>query len=81
VTFSGDERTVIGGPFAETKEPIAGFTSIQAKSLEEVIEWAKRAPNLAADAETEVGIRKLMDVEDFGEDFTPNEEIANLKYE
>jgi hypothetical protein len=80
VKFSGDERTVIDGPFAEAKELIAGFTIIQVKSLEEAIDWVKRAPNLAPDGETEVEIRKLMDVEDFGEAFTPNAEIAKVKF-
>ena len=80
VKFSGDKRTVIDGPFAETKELIAGFTIIEAKSLEEAIEWVKRAPNLSADGETEVEIRKLMDLEDFGEEFTPNPEIAKVKF-
>jgi hypothetical protein len=80
VRFSGDERTVIDGPFAEAKELIAGFTIIQVKSLEEAIDWVKRAPNLAPDGETEVEIRKLMDVEDFGEAFTPDPEIAKVKF-
>ena len=81
VKFSGDKRIVIDGPFAETKELIAGFTIIQARSLEEAIEWVKRAPNLSADGEGEVEIRKLMDIEDFGDDFTPNEEIAKVKFQ
>ena len=80
VKFSGDERTVIDGPFAETKELIAGFTILQVKSLEEAIEWVKRAPNLSSNGEGEVEIRKLMDLEDFGETFTPNPEIAKVKY-
>jgi hypothetical protein len=80
VRFSHDRRTVIDGPFAETKELIAGFTIIQAKSLAEAIEWVKRAPNLAPDGESEVEIRKLMDIEDFGADFTPNAELAKVKY-
>jgi hypothetical protein len=80
VTFSGDKRTVTDGPFAETKELIAGFSIIQVKSLEEAIEWVKRAPNLAPDGETVVEIRKVMDLEDFGDQFTPNEEIAKVKY-
>lgn len=79
VKFDGDKRTVIDGPFAETKELIAGFTIIQVKSLEEAIEWVKRAPNLSPNGETVVEIRKLMDVEDFGEAFTPNPEIAKVK--
>ena len=80
VKFSGDKRTVIDGPFTETKELIAGFTIIEVKSLEEAIEWVKRAPNVSRNGEAEVEIRKLMDVEDFGEDFTPNEEIAKVKF-
>jgi hypothetical protein len=80
VKFSGETRTVIDGPFAETKELIAGFTIIQVKSLEEAIEWVKRAPNLSSNGEAEVEIRKLMDIEDFGEAFTPNPEIAKVKF-
>jgi hypothetical protein len=80
VKFSGEERTVIDGPFTESKELIAGFTIIQVKSLAEAIEWVKRAPNLSADGEGEIEIRKLMDLEDFGEEFTPNPEIAKVKY-
>jgi hypothetical protein len=80
VRFSGDKRTVIDGPFTETKELIAGFTIIQVKSLEEAIEWVKRAPNVSPNGEGEVEIRKLMDVEDFGEGFTPNPEIAKVKF-
>jgi hypothetical protein len=79
VKFSGDKRTVIDGPFAETKELIAGFTIIQVKSLDEAIEWVKRAPNLSPSGEAEVEIRKLMDVEDFGDEFTPNPDIAKVK--
>jgi len=80
VKFSGDERTVIDGPFAETKEVVAGFTILQVKSLEEAIEWVKRAPNVNPNGKGEVEIRKLMDVEDFGEGFTPNAEIAKVKF-
>ena len=80
VKFSGDERTVIDGPFAETKELVAGFTIIQANSLEEAIEWVKRAPNLSPNGETEIEIRKLMDLEDFGDQFTPNPDIAKVKF-
>ena len=80
VKFSGDERTVIDGPFAETKEVVAGFMIIRAKSLEEAIEWVKRATNVNPNVEGEVEIRKLMDVEDFGEGFTPNPEIAKVKF-
>jgi len=80
VKFSGDERTVIDGPFAETKEVVAGFSIIQVKSMGEAIEWVKRAPNVFPNGEAEVEIRKLMDVEDFGDGFTPNPEIAKLKF-
>ena len=84
VKFSGTERTVIDGPFAEAKEVVAGFTIIQVKSLEEAIDWVKRAPNVSPTGEGLVEIRKLMDVEDFNENlgdaFTPNEEIAKVKY-
>jgi hypothetical protein len=80
VKFSGDQRTVIDGPFTEAKEVVAGFTIIQAKSLEEAIEWVKRAPNVFPNGEAEMEIRKLMDVEDFGDAFTPNAEIAKVKY-
>jgi hypothetical protein len=80
VKFSGDERTVIDGPFAETKELVAGFTIIQVKSLAEAIEWVKRAPNVSPNGEAEVEIRKLMEVEDFGDGFTPNPEIAKVKF-
>jgi hypothetical protein len=80
VRFSGDERIVIDGPFTETKELIAGFTIIQVKSLEEAIEWVKRAPNIFPNGETEVEIRKLMDLEDFGDGFTPNPEIEKVKF-
>lgn len=79
VLFNGDKRIVIDGPFTETKELIAGFSIIQAKSLEEAIEWVKRAPNCSSTGESEVEIRKVMDVEDFGEEFTPNPEIAKVK--
>lgn len=80
VKFRGDERTVIDGPFTETKEFIAGFSIIQVKSLAEAIEWVKRAPNVSPNGEAEIEIRKLMDVEDFGDGFTPNPEIAKVKY-
>jgi hypothetical protein len=80
VKFRGEERTVIDGPFAESKEVVAGFSIIKAKSLAEAIEWVKGVPNVFPNGEAEVEIRKLMDVEDFGEGFTPNPEIAKVKY-
>ena len=79
VKFSGDKRTVIDGPFTETKELVAGFSILQVKSLEEAIEWVKRVPNIFPNGETEVEIRKVMDIEDFGDAFTPNPEIAKVK--
>jgi hypothetical protein len=79
VKFSGDKRTVIDGPFTETKELVAGFTIIQAKSLEEAIEWVKRVPNIFPNGEMEIEIRKVSEIEDFGEGFTPNPDIAKVK--
>ena len=80
VHFSGNKRTVIDGPFTETKELIAGYWMWQVRSMDEAIEWVKRAPFLSDDGETVVEIRKLMDLEDFGPEFTPNEEVAKVKY-
>ena len=79
VRLSGGKLTVIDGPFTETKEVVAGFSIIQVKSMEEAIEWVKRGPNIFPNGEAEVEIRKLMDVEDFGDGFTPNAEIAKVK--
>ena len=70
VKFSGDKRTVVDGPFAETKELIAGFWLIQAKSKEEAIEWIKRSPN-PFPGESEIEIRQVFEAEDFGAEFTP----------
>jgi len=70
VRFSGAKRTVIDGPFAETKELIAGFWIWQVRSLDEAIEWAKRCPNpMPGDSDLE--IRQIFEVEDFGEELTP----------
>ena len=84
VRFSGDERIVMDGPFAEAKELVAGFTILQVSSKEEAIEWVKRAPNCNPGGEGVVEIRKLMDMEDFvehvGDGFTPSEEIAKVKF-
>ena len=66
VKFSGKQRTVIDGPFAETKELVAGFWLIQAKSLDEAIEWVKRVPNPTGE-ESEIEIRQVFMPEDFGE--------------
>jgi hypothetical protein len=70
VKFSGDKRTVIDGPFAETKELIAGFWIWQVKSKEEAIEWVKRCPNPTG-VESEIEIRQIFEAEDFGAEFTP----------
>jgi len=80
VKFSGDTCTVFDGPFTETKELVAGFSIVKVKSKEEAIEWVQRAPNVFPNREVQVEIRKLMDVEDFGEGFTPNPEIAKVKF-
>ena len=70
VRFSGDKRTVIDGPFSETKELIAGFWLWQVKSLEEAIEWVKRCPN-PMPGDSEIEIRQVFEAEDFGAEFTP----------
>jgi hypothetical protein len=71
VRFSGTKRTVIDGPFSETKELIAGFWLIQVKSKEEAIEWVKRSPNPFPGAESEIEIRQVFEADDFGAEFTP----------
>ena len=70
VRFSGTQRTVIDGPFAETKELLAGFWLWQVKSMEEAVEWLKRCPN-PHNEETDVEIRPIFEAEDFGAEFTP----------
>ncbi len=70
VKFSGDKRTVTDGPFAETKELIAGFWIWQVKSLDEAIEWVKRCPN-PLPGESEIEIRPIFEASDFGAEFTP----------
>ena len=74
VRFSGAERTVIDGPFAETKELIAGFWLWQVKSLDEAIEWLKRAP---FDGGTEIELRPVFETEDFAAEMTPELKEAN----
>jgi hypothetical protein len=71
VRFSGEQRTVIDGPFAETKELVAGFWLWKCASLPEAIEWAKRCPNPIPDEEAELEIRQVFEAEDFGTEFTP----------
>ncbi len=70
VRFSGKERSVVDGPFAETKELIAGFWMIQVRSLDEAIEWVKRCPN-PHEGDSELEIRQVFEADDFGEEFTP----------
>ena len=71
VRFSGSKRTVIDGPFPETKELIAGYWLFQVKSLEEAIEWVKRCPNPMPNQESEIEIRQVFESDDFGPEFTP----------
>lgn len=70
VRFNGSKRTVIDGPFAETKELVAGFWLWQCKSMEEAIEWVKRCPN-PMEGESDIEIRQIFEAEDFGDAFTP----------
>ncbi|MHC8381594.1 YciI family protein [Pseudomonas sp. LB3P14] len=71
VRFSGDQRTVIDGPFAETKELIAGYWLWNVKSKQEAIEWVKRCPNPMPGTDAEIEIRQVFEAEDFGAEFTP----------
>lgn len=70
VQFNGPKRTVTDGPFAETKELIAGFWIWQVRSLDEAIEWVKRCPN-PMDGPSEIEIRQIFEADEFGEEFTP----------
>ena len=70
VSFGGEERTVVDGPFAETKELIAGYWLLQVRSMEEAVEWIKRCPNPHEEG-GEIEIRQVFEAEDFGEEFTP----------
>ncbi|HEY3066416.1 MAG TPA: YciI family protein [Methylomirabilota bacterium] len=81
VRFSGDRRTVIEGPFAETKELIAGYWLWQVRSREEAIEWVKRCPNPMPGTEAEIEIRQVFENEEFGEALTPElrEQEARLR--
>src|SRR5438067_2496925 len=73
VRFSGNKRIVTDGPFAETKELVAGFWLWQVKSKEEAIEWVKRWPNPMPGTEAEIEIRQVFEAEDFGAEFTPEQ--------
>jgi hypothetical protein len=79
VKISGATRTVIDGPFAETRELIAGFWLIQVKSKEEAIEWAKRSPNPNEQGDSEIEIRKVFEASDFGPDAAKNEQALRDK--
>jgi hypothetical protein len=70
VRFSGNKRSVVDGPFAETKELIAGFWLWQVKSMDEALEWVKRCPNPTG-AESEIEVRQVFEADDFGAEFTP----------
>ena len=71
VRFSGNELTVIDGPFAETKELVAGYSILEVGSMEEVIEWVKRSPNTMPGEEWEIEIRPIYGADDFGDPLTP----------
>jgi hypothetical protein len=71
VRFSGGKTSVIDGPFAETKELIAGYWVFECKSLEECIEWVRRCPAPMGDVESDIEIRQVFEASDFGEEFTP----------
>jgi len=71
VVFSGGKKTVIDGPFAETKELVAGFWLWQVKSIEEAIEWVRRCPDPMPGEESVIEIRPVFEAEDFGKEFTP----------
>jgi len=71
VRFSGNKRTVVDGPFAETKELVAGFWIWQVKSLEEALEWVRRCPDPMPGEESEIEVRPIFEPEDFGKELTP----------
>lgn len=71
VRFTGDQRTVIDGPFAETKELIAGYWIWQVRSIDEAVEWVRRCPSPMPGEESEIEIRPTFEADDFGEAFTP----------
>ena len=83
VKFSGNKRTVVDGPFPETKELVAGFWMWQVKSKQEAIEWVKRCPHPMPGEDAEIEIRQVYEAEDFGEEFSPEmrkqEELLRAK--
>jgi hypothetical protein len=80
IRFSGSNRTVVDGPFAETKELVAGFWLWQVRSMEEAVEWSKRCPN-PHEGESEIEIRQVFELEDFGPNLTPElrEQVERLR--
>ena len=72
VVFSGSKRTVVDGPFAETKELVAGFWIWQVRSIDEAVEWARRCPDPMPGEDAELEIRPIFEAEDFGAEFTPD---------
>lgn len=80
VILEGKQPTVLDGPFTESKELVAGFCIIKVDSLAEAVKWVKGAPFTSKNGESYVEIRKLMDVEDFGAGFVPNDEVAKVKF-
>jgi hypothetical protein len=76
IYFDGDKRTVVDGPFAETKELIAGYWLVEMKSLEECVEWFRRCPCPSPSGQTNIEIRRVFEAEDFGENFTPELQAA-----
>ncbi|MBX5463538.1 MAG: YciI family protein [Steroidobacteraceae bacterium] len=83
VRFSGSQRTVIDGPFTETKEIVAGFWIWKVKSMDEAVEWVRRCPDPMPGEESEIEIRPILEAEDFGEALTPElrEQEARLRAE
>ena len=81
IKYAGGKRSVIDGPFAETKELIAGYWLWQCKSMQEAIDWVKRCPNPMPGQESEIEIRQIFEAADFGEQFTPElqEQEARLR--
>jgi hypothetical protein len=77
IRFSGKNRTVVDGPFAEVKELVAGFWIWQVKSLEEAVEWARRCPDPMPGEEAELEIRPVFEIDDFGEIVTPEVRARN----
>ena len=76
IRYSGDKRTIVDGPFAEAKELVAGYTTIQTKTREEALEWARRYPNPAIDrGEAEIEVRQLFELEDFA----PNPQLKRFE--